>query len=76
MPFLQFTLDIGARGSCRVGGNASTNAGGNRVLRFGMMRDLILGVEAVLPDGTVVSALNTMLKNNAGYDVKRLFIGS
>jgi FAD/FMN-containing dehydrogenase len=73
---LLFPLDIGARGSCRVGGNASTNAGGNRVVRFGMMRDLILGVEAVLPDGTVVSALNTMLKNNAGYDVKQLFIGS
>lgn len=71
-----FPLDIGARGSCRVGGNASTNAGGNRVLRFGMMRDLVLGLEAVLPDGTVVSAMNTMLKNNAGYDVKQLFIGT
>jgi FAD/FMN-containing dehydrogenase len=73
---LLFPLDIGARGSCRVGGNASTNAGGNRVLRFGMMRDLILGLEAVTPDGTVVSAMNTMLKNNAGYDLKQLFIGS
>ncbi|MFZ4757898.1 MAG: FAD-binding oxidoreductase [Burkholderiaceae bacterium] len=71
-----FPLDIGARGSCRVGGNASTNAGGNRVLRFGMMRELILGVEAVLPDGTVIDAMNTMLKNNAGYDLKQLFIGS
>ncbi len=71
-----FPLDIGARGTCRVGGNASTNAGGNRVLRFGMMRDLVLGLEAVLPDGTVVSAMNTMLKNNAGYDVKQLFLGS
>ncbi|MFM1989338.1 MAG: hypothetical protein RJA99_2295 [Pseudomonadota bacterium] len=71
-----FPLDIGARGSCRVGGNASTNAGGNRVLRYGMMRDLVLGLEAVLPDGTVVSAMNTMLKNNAGYDLKQLFLGS
>ena len=73
---LMFALDIGARGSCRIGGNASTNAGGNRVLRFGMMRDLILGLEVVLPDGTVVDAMNAMLKNNAGYDVKQLFIGS
>lgn len=73
---LMFALDIGARGSCRVGGNAATNAGGNRVLRFGMMRELILGLEAVLPDGTVLSTMNTMLKNNAGYDLKHLFIGS
>lgn len=73
---LMFALDIGARGSCRVGGNAATNAGGNRVLRFGMMRELILGLEAVLADGTVVSSMNTMLKNNAGYDLKQLFIGS
>jgi FAD/FMN-containing dehydrogenase len=73
---LMFALDIGARGSCRVGGNAATNAGGNRVLRFGMMRELVLGLEAVLPDGTVISSMNTMLKNNAGYDLKHLFIGS
>jgi FAD/FMN-containing dehydrogenase len=73
---LLFPLDIGARGSCRVGGNASTNAGGNRVLRFGMMRELVLGLEAVLPDGTVIPAMNTMLKNNAGYDLKQLFLGS
>jgi FAD/FMN-containing dehydrogenase len=71
-----FPLDLGGRGSCQVGGNASTNAGGNRVLRFGMMRDLVLGVEAVLADGTVISALNKMIKNNAGYDLKHLFIGS
>ena len=73
---LLFALDIGARGSCRVGGNASTNAGGNRVLRYGMMRELVLGLEAVLPDGTVIPAMNTMLKNNAGYDLKQLFVGS
>ena len=73
---LMFALDIGARGSCRVGGNAATNAGGNRVLRFGMMRELVLGLEAVLADGTIVSAMNSMLKNNAGYDLKQLFIGT
>lgn len=73
---LMFALDIGARGSCRVGGNAATNAGGNRVLRFGMMRELVLGLEAVLADGTVISSMNAMLKNNAGYDLKQLFIGS
>jgi FAD/FMN-containing dehydrogenase len=73
---LMFALDIGSRGSCRIGGNASTNAGGNRVLRFGMTRELVLGLEAVLPDGTVIGAMNAMLKNNAGYDVKQLFVGS
>jgi FAD/FMN-containing dehydrogenase len=71
-----FPLDLGGRGTAQVGGNASTNAGGNRVLRYGMMRDLVLGVEAVLPDGTVINSLNRMLKNNAGYDLKHLFIGS
>jgi len=71
-----FPLDLGGRGSAQVGGNASTNAGGNRVLRYGMMRDLVLGVEAVMADGTVISSLNTMLKNNAGYDIKHLFLGS
>ncbi len=73
---LFFPVDLGARGSCQVGGNASTNAGGNRVIRFGMMRDNILGIEAVLADGTIISSLNTMIKNNAGYDLKQLFIGS
>jgi FAD/FMN-containing dehydrogenase len=71
-----FPLDLGGRGSAQIGGTASTNAGGNRVLRFGMMRDLILGVEAVLADGTVISSLNKMIKNNSGYDLKQLFIGS
>jgi FAD/FMN-containing dehydrogenase len=73
---LQFSLDLGARGSCTIGGNLSTNAGGNRVIRYGMARDLVLGVEAVLADGTVVSQLNSMMKNNAGYDLKQLFIGT
>jgi FAD/FMN-containing dehydrogenase len=71
-----FPLDLGARDSATVGGNISTNAGGLRVLRYGMMRNLVLGVEAVLADGTVLTSLNRMLKNNAGYDLKQLFIGS
>jgi FAD/FMN-containing dehydrogenase len=73
---LYFPLDLGARGSCTIGGNVATNAGGINVLRYGMMRNLVLGLEAVLADGTVVSSLNRMLKNNAGYDLKQLFIGT
>ena len=73
---LYFPLDLGARGSCTIGGNVATNAGGINVLRYGMMRNLVLGLEAVLADGTIVSSMNHMLKNNAGYDVKQLFIGS
>jgi FAD/FMN-containing dehydrogenase len=71
-----FPLDLGGRGSCQIGGNLSTNAGGNRVLRFGMARELVLGVEAVLADGTVISSLSKVIKNNAGYDLRQLFIGS
>ncbi len=71
-----FPLDLGARGTCTIGGNLSTNAGGNRVIRYGMTRDLVLGVEAVLADGTVVESLNKLVKNNTGYDLKQLFIGS
>ncbi len=73
---MYFALDLGARGSCAIGGNLSTNAGGNRVIRYGMTRELVLGLEWVLPDGTVITSLNKMLKNNAGYDLKHLFIGS
>ena len=73
---LFFPIDLGARGSCQIGGNVSTNAGGNRVIRFGMTRENVLGLEAVLADGTIVSSLNKMLKNNAGYDLKQLFIGA
>lgn len=73
---LWFPLDLGARGSCQLGGNAATNAGGQRVLRFGMMRNLVLGLEVVLPDGTVLTMLDRMVKNNAGFDLKQLFIGS
>ena len=73
---LMFPLDLGARGSCTVGGNISTNAGGNRVIRYGMTRDMVLGLEVVLADGTVVNSMNQMIKNNAGYDLKHMFIGS
>ncbi len=73
---LMFPLDLGARGTATLGGNAATNAGGNRVLRYGVTRDLILGLEAVLSDGTIISSMNSMLKNNAGYDLKQLFIGT
>lgn len=73
---LLLPLDLGARGSATLGGVISTNAGGNRVLRWGMTREMVLGLEAVLADGTVVSTLNTLIKNNAGYDLKHLFIGS
>ena len=73
---LMFPLDLGARGTATLGGNAATNAGGNRVIRYGMMRDMVLGLEAVLADGTVVSSMNHLIKNNAGYDLKQLFMGS
>ncbi|MFW6094120.1 MAG: FAD-binding oxidoreductase [Pseudomonadota bacterium] len=73
---LLFPLDLGGRGSCTIGGNIATNAGGNRVIRYGMTRDMVLGLEAVLADGTVLSTMNHMIKNNAGYDLKQLFIGT
>jgi FAD/FMN-containing dehydrogenase len=73
---LLLPLDLGARGSATIGGNISTNAGGNRVVRYGMMRDMVLGLEAVLADGTVVTSMNRLMKNNTGYDLKQLFIGS
>lgn len=73
---LFYPVDFGSRGSCTIGGNVSTNAGGMRVIRYGMTRASVLGLEAVLADGTVVSSLNKMIKNNAGYDLKQMFIGS
>lgn len=73
---LTYPVDLGARGSATVGGTIATNAGGNRTLRWGMTRDRVLGLEAVLADGTVVSSLNKLVKNNTGYDLKQLFIGS
>ena len=71
-----YAVDLGARAQCTIGGNIATNAGGNNVIRWGMTRQQVLGLEAVLADGTVVSDLSTMLKNNAGYDLKQLFIGT
>ena len=71
-----FALDMGARGSCQIGGNVATNAGGNRVIRYGMTRDLVLGLEVVLADGTVLTSLNKLIKNNAGFDLRQVFIGS
>lgn len=69
-------LDLGSRGSATVGGTIAANAGGNRVLRWGMMREMVTGLEVVLADGTVVSSLTKMLKDNAGYSWKQLLIGS
>lgn len=71
-----FALDLGARGSCQIGGNIATNAGGNRVIRYGVMRDLVLGLEVVLPDGQVLNLLQSMKKNNTGLDLRQLFIGT
>ena len=73
---LFYPLDIGARGSCQTGGNLSTNAGGHWVLRYGMARQNVLGLEVVLADGTVLPGLRKMVKDNAGYDLRDLFIGS
>ncbi|MDM0014364.1 FAD-binding oxidoreductase [Variovorax sp. J22P168] len=73
---LQFGVDLGARGSCQIGGNLSTNAGGNGVLQFGMMREQTLGLEVVLADGSVLPMLRPMIKNNTGYDLKQFFIGA
>jgi FAD/FMN-containing dehydrogenase len=73
---LLFPIDLGARGTATIGGLVSTNAGGERVLRFGMMRDQVLGLEVVTADGTILDLMAEVLKNNAGYDLKQLFIGS
>ena len=73
---LLYPVDFGARGSAHIGGSVATNAGGNGVIRYGMTRDSVLGLEAVLADGTVISSLNRMIKNNAAYDLKQLFIGT
>ena len=71
-----FPLSLGSEGSAQIGGNLSTNAGGTAVLRYGMMRDLVLGLEVVLADGRILSALKSLRKDNTGYDVKSLFIGA
>jgi FAD/FMN-containing dehydrogenase len=70
-----FPLSLGAEGSCQIGGNISTNAGGTGVLRYGNMRELVLGLEVVLPDGRVWDGLRSLRKDNTGYDLKQLFIG-
>lgn len=72
----RLAVDIGARGSCTIGGMIATNAGGSQVLRYGMMREQVLGLEAVMADGAIISSMGSMLKNNTGYDLKQLFIGS
>ena len=70
-----FPLDLGAKGSCQIGGNVATNAGGLRLLRYGSLHGNVLGIEAVLPDGTIMDDLSRLRKNNTGYDLKQLFIG-
>jgi FAD/FMN-containing dehydrogenase len=71
-----FPLSLGSEGTCQLGGNLSTNAGGVHVLRYGMMRDLVLGLEVVLADGRLLSSLSPLRKDNTGYDVKSLFLGA
>jgi len=71
-----FPLSLGSEGSCQIGGNLSTNAGGTNVLRYGMMRDLVLGLEVVLADGRVLAGLSALRKDNTGYDLKSLFLGA
>ncbi len=71
-----FPLRLGAEGSCQIGGNLSTNAGGTQVLRYGMMRELVLGLEVVLADGRVLESLTSLRKDNTGYDLKGLFLGA
>jgi FAD/FMN-containing dehydrogenase len=73
---LLFPLSMGSEGSCQIGGNLSTNAGGLAVLRYGTARELVLGIEVVLPNGQVLSELKGLRKDNTGYDVKELFMGA
>ena len=73
---LLLPLNFGARGSAQIGGAISTNAGGLRVFKYGMTRNLVMGIEAVLPDGTIISSLKKLMKDNSGYDLKQFFIGS
>ncbi|WP_430474857.1 FAD-binding oxidoreductase [Thalassospira lucentensis] len=73
---LLFPLSLGAEGSCQIGGNLATNAGGLNVIRYGNARDLVLGLEVVLPDGSIWNGLSKLRKDNTGYDLRDLFIGS
>lgn len=70
-----FPLDLGAKGSCHIGGVAATNAGGLRLLRYGSLHGSILGLEVVLPDGTILDSMHSLRKDNTGFDLKQLFIG-
>src|SRR5207302_3332572 len=71
-----FPVSLAAEGSCQIGGNLSTNAGGVNVLRYGMARDQVLGLEVVLPDGRIWDGLRALRKDNTGYDLKQLFLGA
>jgi FAD/FMN-containing dehydrogenase len=71
-----FPLHLGSEGTCQIGGNLATNAGGTAVLRYGMTRELVLGIEVVLADGSLISTLSSLRKDNTGYDLKNLMIGS
>lgn len=71
-----FPLDLGAKGSCQIGGCVATNAGGQRLLRYGSLHGNVLGLEVVLPDGTILDSMHSLRKDNTGYDLKQLFIGS
>ena len=71
-----FPLSLAAEGSCQIGGNISSNAGGTNVLRYGNTRDLVMGLEVVLADGRIFDGLRGLRKDNAGYDLKQLFIGA
>ena len=73
---LLFPLNYGAKGSAQIGGAISTNAGGLQVIRFGMTRQLIIGLEVVLANGEILSSLKKIIKDNSGYDLKQLFIGA
>jgi FAD/FMN-containing dehydrogenase len=73
---LFYPIDLGSKGTATIGGTIATNAGGNRVLRWGMTRANLLGLEAVLADGTIVTTMNRLVKNNTGYDLKHAFVGS
>ena len=73
---LMVPLDLGAKGSCHIGGNVSTNAGGLRLVRYGNLHGSVLGVEAVLANGQVLDCMSELKKDNTGYDLKHLFIGS
>jgi FAD/FMN-containing dehydrogenase len=74
---LMVPLDLGAKGSCQIGGNVSTNAGGLRLLRYGSLKNSVLGLEVVLADGTILNTMkNSLRKNNTGFDLNQYFIGA